>query len=191
MKSKFNLATSPLENNRRFIAGSSVLGLVAVVALGWLSYHAYRSWSANRQYRAEVSRLSSEITTYEHEQDALRKDLADKNTIEVMSRATFLNGLIAERTFPWIKIFSDLEHILPSGVRVISIEPQRDKEGNVEVKLNVGAQDDASILKFLKAMEASPSFSNVEPGAELRPAKQTNGEGDRVLLSLQARYSTT
>jgi hypothetical protein len=191
MKTNFNLATSPLENNRRFIGGSSAIGVIAVVALFFLSFHAYRTWAANRHLRAEMARLSSQIRADQREQDTLRKEFRGKNVVEIMDRATFLNGLIAERTFPWIKIFSDLEHILPPGVRVISISPHRDKDGNVKVVLSVGAQDDGSKLKFLQSLEASPAFSNIHVTTESRPAKAgaTSG-GDQVLLSLEARYST-
>jgi Tfp pilus assembly protein PilN len=191
MKSNFNLATSPLENNRRFIAGSGLLGLVALVALVWLSLHAYRTWSANRELRGEISRLTAEISRYQRQQNDLRKEFKDKNTAEIVNRAAFLNGLIAERTFPWIKIFSDLEHILPPGVRVISITPHRDKEGNVKVALTIGAMDDEAKLKFLQSLEAAPSFSDVEVSSETRPTKaNANGSGDSVLLALDARYST-
>jgi hypothetical protein len=191
VKSNFNLATSPLENNRRFIAGSSVLGLVAVAALVFLSFHVYRTWAANRQLRAEMARLTSDIRRDQREQDALRKEFQDKKTVEIVNRAAFLNGLIAERTFPWIKIFSDLERILPPGVRVISIAPHRDKDGNVKVVLSIGAQDDASKLKFLESLEAAPAFSNIHVTAETKPAKASATPGtDQVLLSLEARYST-
>lgn len=190
MKTRFNLATSPLENNRRFIAGAGALGLLALVALGFLSVHSYRTWRSNRVIREDIGRLTDQIRADQQKQDALRKEFRTKAVEDTMDRSTYLNGLIARRSFPWTKMFADLEHILPPGVRVISISPQRDKDGNVNVELSVGAQDDASLLRFLQSLVASPAFSNIQVSSEPRPAQTTSaGSSDKVLLALQARYA--
>ena len=101
-------------------------------------------------------------------------------------RAAYLNALIQQRAFPWIKIFMDLERILPEGVRVVSIEPKLDGD-NVKLAFIVGALSDESKLKFLKALESSPEFSHIELLSETRPDRPE--QTDRVLLSLQAQYS--
>jgi len=44
MKLNLNLATSPLENNRRFIAGVGLAGIAALVALFILSHQTYSTW---------------------------------------------------------------------------------------------------------------------------------------------------
>lgn len=190
MKTRFNLATAPLENNRRFIAGAGALGLLALAALVFLSVHTYRTWRADRAIREDIARLTAQIGADQQEQDALRAEFRTKANMDTLARSTYLNGLIAQRVFPWTKMFADLEHVLPPGVRVISISPQRDKEGNVNLELSVGAQDDGSILKFLQSLEASPAFSNIQVSSEPRPA-QTAGPGssDKVLLALQLRYA--
>jgi hypothetical protein len=55
----------------------------------------------------------------------------------------------------------DLEKIMPVGVHVVSISPQLQK-GHMFVRITVGATSDESKIKFLRAMEDSPAFSNVE-----------------------------
>ena len=101
-------------------------------------------------------------------------------------RAAFLNGLIAERSFPWIKVFMALEKNLPTGVRVVSIEPHLEAD-HLELRFTVGATDDGGKLKFLKALEDSPEFSEIQVLSEARTGKQT--DVDHVVLSLQARYA--
>jgi Tfp pilus assembly protein PilN len=190
MKTRFNLATSPLENNRRFMAGAGALGFLALAAFVFLSVHTYRTWRSNRAIREDIAHLTAQISAGERDQDALREVLKSKAAADIISRSVYLNGLISERAFPWTKIFADLEHILPAGVHVISISPQRDKDGNVNVVLSVGAQDDSAILKFLQSLEASPAFSNVQVTSEPRPTRElTQGSNDKVLLALEVRYA--
>lgn len=190
MKTRFNLASAPLENNRRFIAGSAIIGLLALAALVFLSLHTYQTWRSDRSVRADIARLSAQIRTEQEQQNALRSEFKSKATQETIARSTYLNNLIAERTFPWTKMFADLEHILPPGVRVISISPERDKDGNVTVSLSLGAADDAEMLKFLQSLAASPAFSNIEPKSESRQEHGTaQGASDKVLLALQVRYA--
>lgn len=190
MKTRFNLATSPLENNRRFIAGSGALGFFALAALIFLSFHTYSTWRSARSLREEVAKLTAQVQASRGQQDALRKELQSKTAQETITRSAYLNGLIAERTFPWTKMFADLERILPPGVRVISISPVRDKDGNVNVALSMGADDDAAMFKFVQSLAAASEFSNIQPKSESRP-QQTNAGGstDRILMSLQVRYA--
>lgn len=191
MKTRFNLATSPLENNRRFIVGSVALGLFALLALAFLSLHTYRSWQSARSIREDIARLNAQIRAEQQAQDALRAEFKSKAVQDMMARSNYLNSLIAERTFPWTKMFADLERILPAGVRVISISPVRDKEGNMNVTLSMGAEDDAAKLKFLESLQSSPAFSNVQVKSETRPEQKTTVEGnDKVVLELNVRYST-
>lgn len=190
MKTHFNLASSPLENNRRFIAGAAALGIIAVVALLFLSVHAVRARRTNGAIRADISRLRDQIRASQREQERLRVALKDPKTVEVMNRAQFLNNLIEQRTFPWTRMFADLEQILPPGVRVVSISPQMDKGGRVKVVLVVSAVNDEQKMKFVRSIVSSRAFSNVRPAEESHPEKVSTGDRGLVLLSLEAQYAT-
>jgi Tfp pilus assembly protein PilN len=190
VKTHFNLASSPLENNRRFVAGAATVGIIAVAALLFLSVHAVRARRTNGAVRTDISRLEDQIQASQREQGRLRVKLKDPKTVEVMNRAQFLNSLIEQRTFPWTKMFADLEQILPAGVRVVSISPQMDKTGRVKVMLVVSAVNDEQKMKFVRSMVASPAFSNVRPTQESHPEKVSTGNTGAVLLSLEAQYAT-
>ncbi len=60
------------------------------------------------------------------------------------------------------------------------------QDGRVEVKLSISASSDESKLKFLKALEESPSFSRVQVITETRPNRPE--QADRVVLQLVAWY---
>lgn len=190
MKTHFNLATAPLENNRRFVAGASVLGIAALVAMALLFLHAVNARRSNREMRAQIDSLHSQIRVSLRQQEALRNEFKSPQAVEALKRAAFLNGLIQARTFPWTKMFADLEQILPPGVRVISISPQMDKDGHVRVGLLVGAVNDEQELKFLNSMDSSPVFSDVHVTQESHPQKTSQGGADdAVLVNLEAHYS--
>jgi hypothetical protein len=67
-------------------------------------------------------------------------------------------------------------------VRVVSIEP-RLADDHLELKLIIGARTDEGKLEFLKALESSRSFSDIEVLGETRAGE--------VVMALNARYSVT
>ncbi len=188
MKVRLNLATVPLVSRRRFAAGAALIGTVALASLGLLSWRAYRVWNADRDFRAKMTQQQREMGDLGRRRRELEAYFNRPDVLKVRDRAAFLNSLIEQRSFPWTKIFMDLERSLPEGVRVVSISPKM-SAGHVEVKLIVGAVTDEGKLKFLRALETSKEFSRIQLLAETRPTKPE--EIDRVLLELTAWYSTT
>ena len=186
MKVRLNLSTSPLESNRRFTFSASLVGTVAVVALLFLSYRTYSDWRSDKALRARQDSLELQIGKLEQQRKGLSEFFENPQTVARRQRAAYLNSLIQQRAFPWIKIFMDLERILPEGVRVVSIEPRLAGD-NVQLTVLVGAASDESKLKFLKALESSPEFLHIELLSESRPTRAELA--DRVMLSLQAQYS--
>jgi type IV pilus assembly protein PilN len=186
MKVRLNLSTSPLESNRRFTFSAGVIGTIAVVALLFLSYRTYTDWRSDNALRARQDSLQLQIGKLQQQRQELSGFFENPQTVARRQRAAYLNSLIQQRAFPWIRIFMDLERILPEGVRVVSIEPKLSGD-NVQLTVLVGAASDESKLKFLKALESSPEFSHIELLSESRPARVE--QTDRVMLSLQAQYS--
>jgi type IV pilus assembly protein PilN len=186
MKVRLNLSTSPLESNRRFTLGATVIGAIAILAMLVLSYRTFSVWRSDKVLRARQDTLELQITKLQQQRQGLSAFFENSQTVQRRQRAAYLNSLIQQRAFPWIKIFMDLEHILPEGVRVVSIEPKLTND-TVQLTFLVGAMSDDSKLKFLKALESSPEFSHITLLSESRPVKPE--ETDRVILSLQAQYS--
>lgn len=187
MKVRLNLATVPLESHRRFLVGAVLAGTVGLAGLLWFSYDVARTWRANRAERAEIARYQERLERMSEERQQLAGFFAAPKTREVMDRAAFINSLIDQRSFPWTKIFTDLEQALPPGVRVISIAPKMEK-GQVELELVIGAVSDAAKLQFLDALERLPDFSSIQVRAERRTTRP--GEADQVELELVAVYSS-
>jgi hypothetical protein len=188
MKLRLNLATVPQENNRPFLAGAGLVFLVGFVFFIFLSHSAYASWSASRTLRAEIGHWQDQIRSDRAQRQQLSNYFHSPAAQNILDRSAFLNSLIDERSFPWTKIFVDLEQTLPPGVRVVSIAPKL-VNGRAEVTLTIGAETDESKIQFLEAIEKSNVFSGMTVTDEKRyPEPQAS---DKIVLNLKVWYSTT
>ncbi|HUA00860.1 MAG TPA: hypothetical protein VMB02_11070 [Candidatus Aquilonibacter sp.] len=187
MKLHLNLATAPQPNKRPFLAAAAAVGTVGVLALVVLSFAAYRSWQSSRDLRSDISGLQTEILHDEHRQQELQAYFQSASATQILDRSAFLNSLIDARSFPWTKIFMDLEDTLPPGVRVVSIAPQLEG-GRAEVTLEIGAMSDESKIRFLEAVEKSKTFSGMVVKSEHR---EDRPGADPITLHLTVWYSTS
>jgi hypothetical protein len=188
MKLRLNLSNTPQENQRPFIAAAGAVGTLGLLALIILSHAAYASWQSNRDLRVDIAHWQQQIRVDSQKQRELETYFNARAAKQVMDRSGFLNSLIDERSFPWTKIFMDLEKTIPPGVRVISITP-RLVSGRAEVDMEVGVLNTDSEIQFLHAIEKSPVFSGLRVD-QVRPVTEA-GMPDRILLNLTVRYTTT
>jgi Tfp pilus assembly protein PilN len=189
MKLRLNLSTTPLDNKRPFLAATCALTVAGLLVFVLLGHAAYTSWRSSRDLRAEISRWQGEIKINREKQAALESYFQTAQAKQVLDRAAFLNSLIGQRSFPWTKVFMDLEQILPPGVRVVSISPKLDN-GRAQVQLIVGAESDESKIKFLQNLERSKVFSDIQVKADRRSDQQQT-TADKITVELTAWYSTT
>src|SRR5579862_5384649 len=170
MELRLNLSTSPRENKRPFLAGAGVLGMIALILLLVLSHQAYQSWRANRDIRRNIADLERQIQASEQKQGALEAYFRTPEAVQVLDRSGFLNSLIDERSFPWTKVFADLESTIPPGVRVISLTPKL-VDGRAEITLQIGVNSNESEIKFLQSLEKSSAFTGITVN-QVRPTDQ-------------------
>lgn len=187
MKLRLNLSTTPRINKRPFLVGAGLVGTFTALALVILAHAAYDSWRGNRDVRTDVSKWETQIRLNQQKQQALESYFRSTQAKQVLDRSNFLNSLIGQRSFPWTKIFMDLEGALSPGVRVVSISPKLE-EGRALVELTVGAATDEGKLKFLEALERSRVFTGIQVKDERRPDPATSQ--DRVVVNLTVWYAT-
>jgi hypothetical protein len=187
MKFQLNLATAPQANNRPFLAGAAIAGTLGILALILLSHAAFVSWNASRELRQDIARWETQIQTDRQNQQELAAYFRTPAAAKVLDRSAFLNSLIDERSFPWTKIFMDLERSLPPGVRIVSISP-RLENGRAEVTLEVGATTDFGKIRFLEDMEKSTVFSGMVVKDERRIDQPATP--DKIVLNLTVWYTT-
>jgi len=188
MRARLNLATNPLVSNRRFTVSASIIGTVAVVVMFVLAWHAYESRRGDTEFRARQADLLAEINALQAHRDDLATYFNRPETVKRRELAGYLNSLIEQRSFPWTKVFMDLERTLPEGVHVVSIEPRLVGD-QVQLSLTVAAMNEETEYKFVRALEGSPEFSQLQVLSDTRPSGPQAGSG-QVELRLTAWYST-
>ncbi len=188
MKLRLNLATTPLENNRRFVLSSTLTGAIALISLAALGTTAFGHWRANRALREEISRMDSEMRDFRSQRRELEEFFKQPEARSLTDRANFLNAMIEQRSFPWTQIFSRLEKRLPPGVRVVSIAPQM-HDGRVQLRMVFSAATDESKLRFIQALEEAPEFSRLQLISETRP--KGGDAQDGILVEVSALYVST
>ncbi|PYU48443.1 MAG: hypothetical protein DMG48_20355 [Acidobacteria bacterium] len=188
MKVRLNIATKALETHRRFLAGASLTAFFAAVAFIGLGWHVYTARKVNAEFRARTEKTSKEMTRLEAQRKDLERYFKQKDVADLHDRATFINGILDARSFNWTLMFMDLEHTLPGGVRVISIEPTQ-ASGHVALKLTVGAANDDAELKFERALEDSKVFTELQI-LDVRSAGSAGSQtGDQRVVQLTTVYS--
>jgi len=189
MNVRLNIATKPLESQRKFYVSAglvAVLGSVLFLALGWHVYSEFRAQQDLRRKEQDNDRVAALLTGRRKELDEF---FARQENAKLKDRVAFLNGFIDESSFDWTRMFMDLEKTLPVGVHVVSIQPKLEK-GHVFVHLTVGVVSDEAKVKFLRAMENSPAFSEVTL-LNVRTSNVVSGNTDLALMELNAIYSRT
>lgn len=110
-----------------------------------------------------------------------------------------LNELIAERTFPWGRLFDQLSEVLPPGVRLQRLSPARERQGAqrrrnpetgvdgdraVQLSIDGVAQSDEALYTFVDALFAAPAF-------ETPVLDQESQEALGRTFTVQVQYLTT
>jgi len=190
MKVRLNLATKALETHRRFLAGAGLTAFFAGLAFLWLGWHVYTVRKIDAELRARTEKTRQEMAKLETQRKELERYFSQKDIANLHDRAAFINTILDARSFNWTLMFMDLERILPSGVRVISIEPKQ-VTGHVEVKLTVGALNEEAELKFLHALEESREFTEVQVQNDRLANSTGNLGGDQKVVQLTTVYSRT
>jgi type IV pilus assembly protein PilN len=189
MKVRLNIATSPLQTHRKFLAGSTLIAVVAGIVFIGLGWHVYSVRKSNEALRARTATLRQEMIGLMRQRDDLENFFKEEQNARLSERSTFLNSLIDEQSLNWTQMFMDMEKIMPTGVRLISIEPTHEK-GQVKVKLQIGAINDEAKLKFMRALENSPAFREVREDHENSVDPQPNsGDIDRLQVQLNVVYA--
>ncbi len=168
-QSVLNLASKPFANRRPIKRAGFALWSIAVVlsVINGLLFWSYLSGSSEGREALESVRndIETEGTTLRELSDELKAfDLQAMNP-----KADYLNERIAERTFPWSRLFDDLVEAMPIQVRLSSLSPRppdqrqrrRDSEAPdwIELEIRGYAANGEALLNMVDALFEHPGFA--------------------------------
>lgn len=185
---RLNLASNPLVSHRRFLVGTSLLGLLGGILFFVLGWHFYTLRRSDADFRARVGKIEVEMEHLQEQRSDLERFYAKTENRNLQERAKFIGDVIEARSFNWTKMFMDLEQTLPPGVHILRIAPTLD-HGTVSVKFSVAGSTPDAKFGLLKAFEDSKSFTHIELTSEGVPKQGPTGSTDVFTAEFSAIYT--
>lgn len=195
MRIAINLATRPFTDLgpvlKRLRIAMGVLALAAIaLGIGIRGLH-----DEAEKARARDHSLDGQIARVNQERAGYQALMRQPDNAQTLAQAERLNKLFDEKAFSWTLAMEDLETVLPGGVQVTTIEPSRDKEGHITLRLRVlGPRDRA--IELVQNLEHSKRFLSPRiagessetsggPGQRMEPVSASN----RVNFDVLAEYN--
>jgi type IV pilus assembly protein PilN len=184
MRIILNLATRPFTDLgpaiKRLRIGMGVLAALCLLFV--LGLHLFDSQAA--EARAREHSLDGDLARVEAERQHDQEMMRQPANAQILTQAEFLNERFDEKAFSWTLAMEAMETVLPAGLQVTSIEPQRSKDGHINVQLRVLGPHDRSVdlvrnlersRRFLKPRIESESAENSSNSSQqLGPVSATN-----------------
>lgn len=165
MKISINLASRPFVELRPLFARLRLaMALLALIAIG-LGFGLHALTVRAKAATAQMDDLKARTAAFEQERATNEARMRQPQNMAVLERSQFLNALFARKSFSWTGVMMDLEHVLPGGVQVTSIEPVISKEGEVSIRLRVTGDRDRAI-QLVRNLERSQRFVGPRLGGE-------------------------
>jgi type IV pilus assembly protein PilN len=165
MKISINLASRPFVELRPLFAKLRLAMVVlTLLALG-LAVGLHSVSEKARAATVQMDELKARTAAFEQERANNEARMRQPNNVAVLERSQFLNALFARKSFSWTGVLMDLEHVLPAGVQVTSIDPGVSKEGEVSIRLRVTGDRDRAI-QLVRNLERSQRFVAPRLGGE-------------------------
>ncbi len=184
MRIELNLATRPLENQRRFYVLTGTSAVLLLLLAGIQGTIFFRDWWSGREVSKQTERLRAEVGRLETEQKKLEQELEQPRAQQVMERSHFLNSLLRHKGISWTLIFMDLEKLVPDRVQVASIRPEVLDSNRVRLEMMVTGESFGSLVEFLRRIEKSDKFGTPVLSIETPPDKDTS-----IKLALSVSYA--
>jgi type IV pilus assembly protein PilN len=177
MRITLNLATRPFTDLgpaiKRLRIGIVVLAALCLLFL--LGLHLFDSQAA--EARAREHSLDGDIARIQAERQRAQAFMQQPDNAELLTQAEFLNERFDEKAFSWTLAMEAMETVLPAGVQVTSIEPQRSKDGHITLELRVLGPHDRSV-DLVRNLERSRRF--LGPRIESESAESSNNANQQL-----------
>jgi type IV pilus assembly protein PilN len=177
MRITINLATRPFADLGPTIKRLRIaMAVFAVVSIG-LGIGLHLLHSKAEAVRARNHSLDGQIAGINTERHGYEAMMRQPDNAQVLDQAGNLNRVFDQKAFSWTLAMEDLETVLPGGVQVTTLEPIRDKEGDISLRLRVVGPRDKD-LQLVQNLEHSRHF--MKPRIAGESSESTGGPGERL-----------
>lgn len=186
MRIDINLASRPYEDAGPLwlrwggaLAGLSLLTLI-------LLYMTLSGFLLARKDRSLIQQREEQIAARDQQKAQAEEILSLPANRGTRDRAQFLNDLFQRKSFSWTKVFSDLERVMPPRLHVVSIQPVKGTDNQLQIKLVVAGESRDRAIDLVRKMEGSQRFQQTQIEAE--SSQTTSIPGDNVRFDISALY---
>ncbi len=187
MDISINLASQPYQQVQQLVSRWRLIlcatALLALVLCG-AAVAAFVSWRTTQQQAAGLTRQIEALDRQKAEAEVFMNRAENR---QLRRRAEFLNATIARKAFSWTEVFTDLEHIMPPGLRVTSLHPEINGDDQLELHLTVSGSARGAAIQLVRRLEQSPHFAQAQINSEATQAPQ-NAQGDSIQYDISAIY---
>jgi hypothetical protein len=178
-----NLSTRPFYNERGVHA---LLGIATMILVILTAYNLFEIVVLTR----EQSELGGKATAAESRARDLRAHAAQvrqgldtKKLDAISAEAREANAIIGQRLFSWTDLLNRLETTLPEDVRIVSMRPSVDPDGNIQIQMIVTSRRFVDIDTFFKNLEGTGAF------ADMLSRDQITNEDGLLQATVEGRYT--
>jgi type IV pilus assembly protein PilN len=198
MKIGINLATRPYADlgpaiHRLRIGMGVAAGLCLALLLGLHAVH-----NKAEEARAREHSLDGQLNHVGNERASYIAMMREPANARLLQQTDKLNQIFDEKAFSWTLAMESLETVLPGGVQVTTLEPIRDKTGQITLHLRVVGPQNLAV-DLVRNLEHSRRFLEPRIVGENAADTETNGgntqrlqpvsDTNRFNFDLQAEYN--
>lgn len=162
MRIPINLAREPFRRDRPVFIASVAGAVLLLISLLVLTSIAISQRRESQETRASLDRVTQQLARMRREQAKIDAQMRQPVNAVVLDRSILINDLIRRKSISWTKIFSDLETVLPSNVRVTAIRPQVNSRDQLSLDMTVESEAPEPVIGFIVKLEGSDVFGSTE-----------------------------
>ncbi len=174
-----NLASQPFVNSRPVRRLVLVLWCLSALLVAANLFFYARHFSGQQERRDRLAALTELEGQESARLAALDAELAGFDLDWQNRQVGFLNLRIAERVFPWSRLFDRLAEALPRDVRLTRLKPEihglsgaaGGPEETVQLEIRADARNEEAMLDFVGQLFEHPAFRSPNLSSESRPGK--------------------
>ena len=187
MRININLASHPYEDAGDFYRRwGTALGVLVLLTMGLIGL-AVHEWMSTHSISKQIADIRKQITDLDDQKNREQAILNRSENRGTRDRSAFVNQLIAIKSFSWTQVLADMETLMPTRLHIVSIQPELDKESQLQVKIMAAGDSWEKGVELLKNLEKSRYFRKPVLTAIINPTNVQPG-GDVAKFELDAYY---
>jgi hypothetical protein len=161
-----NLASRPYRDYTpvNIVAASM---FVAMLVLAWFNFDTWLRYNVETQNtRAKIAELEAQYRKEKDLEKSAQTRLASVDLAFLDEQTKFVNAKLVERAFSWSALLDELESVLASDVRLLTVTPTFDADNSINLTLAFESKSSNGMINTINRMHADPQFHNPFPSNE-------------------------